>query len=455
LLELPDFRMGKSGVEKSEDLALRGTAGTSQVEVNAVGRVVREIGRDDGQTGEDVVMTLDMALQDFAQRRIASEEAATCVVMDAITGDVLVMASSPAYDSNVFIKGVPQQVWDQLNNDPHGPLYNKPIQGIYPPGSTFKPCVAIAALEDGLITPDFTVNCTGSMQLGDTTFHCWWHTGHGTLDLHGGIKNSCDIYFYELARRLGVDKIAEMAHRLGFGQPTGIDIPDERKGIIPTRAWKQAKYGIPWQNGETLSVGIGQGYVAVTPLQMATMLTRIVTNRVVVPHLVRSTGLILPNKPFDTDAGALDFAPMGFKPMHVAAVLSGMDAVCNEQGGTAYGARITEDGMSMGGKSGSAQVRHISAAEREHGALKGEMQLDIPWKERDHALFIAFAPVGNPRYVCSVVVEHGIGGSKYAAPIARDVLRECQKRDPARRYPPDGAIVADAQPLLQPPVGEP
>ncbi len=185
---------------------------------------------------------------------------------------------------------------------------------------------------------------------------------------------------------------------------------------------------------------------------MATMLTRIVTNRAVVPKLVRQAGLILPNQRFDPDAGAADFAPMGFTPLHVASVLSGMDAVCNEQGGTAYGARITEDGMFMGGKSGTAQVRHISMAEREHGLRKPEQ---IPWKERDHALFIAFAPVGNPRYVCAVVVEHGIGGSKYAAPIARDVLRECQKRDPARRFPPDGAIIADAQPLLGPPVGEP
>ena len=448
VLELPDAQIGKAGIEKSQNEALRGTAGTSQVEVNALGRVVREIARDDGATGTDVALTIDMALQDFTQRRIASEEAATCVVLDAVTGEVLVMASSPSYDANDFVGGIRREVWDQLNADPHGPLYNKTIQGVYPPGSTFKPTVALAALEDGLITPDFQVTCTGSTKLGDAEFHCWWKDGHGTLDLHGGIKNSCDIYFYELAKKLGVDRIAEMARRMGFGSATGIDIPGERHGIAPTRAWKMATYGVPWQNGETLSVGIGQGYVGATPLQIATQVARLVTNRAVVARLVRPDGVMLPDHPFNPDAGAGDFAPMGFAQRHLAAVMSGMDAVCNEQGGTAYGARITEDGMTMGGKSGTAQVRHISQAEREHGLRKPDQ---IPWKERDHALFVAFAPVQAPRYVCAVVVEHGIGGSKYAAPIARDVLRECQKRDPARRVPPNPSEIADADAAAPPP----
>jgi len=439
VLELPDAQIGKSGVEKSQDEALRGTAGTSQVEVNALGRVVREVGRHDGQIGADIATTLDMTLQDFAQRRIASEEAATCVVLDAVTGDVLVMASSPSYDANDFVGGIKQEVWDQLNADPHGPLYNKTIQGMYPPGSTFKPTVGLAALEDGLITPDFQVTCTGSITLGDIEFHCWAHDGHGTLDLHGAYKNSCDIYFYEVAKKLGVDRVAAMAHRLGFGAPTGIDIPGERRGLVPTRAWKMATYGVPWQNGETLNIGIGQGYITATPLQLATQVARLVTNRAVVARLFRAEGLMVPGQ--GGEAGP-DHPPLGCQPRNLEAVIRGMDAVCNEPGGTAYGARITDDGMAMGGKSGSAQVRHISAAEREHGALKGEMQLQIPWKERDHALFVAFAPVQAPRYVCSVVVEHGIGGSKYAAPIARDVLRECQKRDPARRVPTD--LIAEA-----------
>jgi penicillin-binding protein 2 len=235
-----------------------------------------------------------------------------------------------------------------------------------------------------------------------------------------------------------------MAQKLGFGTPTGIDIPNERGGLIPTKAWKLATYGIPWQNGETYSIGIGQGYVSATPLQMVTMLARLTTNRAVVPRLVRTIGMPDQGKPFDADVGA-QFAPLGLDPKNLAVVLSGMSAVVNEPGGTAFGARITQMDLAMGGKSGTAQVRHISQAEREHGLRKGEQ---IPWKERDHALFIAFAPVSSPRYVCSVVVEHGIGGSKYAAPIARDLLRECQRRDPSRQIPAGPLIIAEAPSTL-------
>jgi penicillin-binding protein 2 len=443
LLELPDFQIGKSGIEKAQDLTLRGAAGTSEVEVNALGRVVREISRDDGEPGQEVVLTIDMGLQDFAMRQLAQQQSATMVVMDATSGEVLVMASSPAYDDNSFTNGLSQSLWQSLISDPHTPLNNKAIQGLYPPGSTFKPTVALAALEAGVITPDFTVTCNGKITFGSTEFHCWWKPGHGTLDLHGGIKHSCDIYFYEVARRLGVDRIAEMAKRLGFAQPTGIDIPNESAGLIPTRAWKLATYGVPWQDGETLSVGIGQGYVSVTPLQLCTVLARLVTNTQVVPHLVRAAGVLAHAAPPPADATAAPAEPMapapalGFQADHLAAVLSGMSAVVNEPGGTAYAARIMDPALAMGGKSGTAQVRHISLEERLHGLRKPE---DLPWKQRDHALFIAFAPVDQPRYVCSIVIEHGIGGSKYAAPLARDMLTECQKRDPARQRPKSLAI---------------
>ena len=442
LLELPDFQIGKSGVEKAQDLTLRGSAGTSEVEVNALGRVVREISHDDGEPGQEVVLTIDMGLQDYAMRRLALEQSASMVVMDATTGEVLVMASSPAYDDNAFTGGISQALWQSLVTDPHTPLNNKAIQGVYPPGSTFKPVSALGALEAGAITPDFTVTCNGKIAFGDTEFHCWWKPGHGTLDLHGGIKHSCDIYFYEVARRLGVDRIADMARRLGFDHPTGIDIPNERAGLIPTRAWKLATYGVPWQDGETLSVGIGQGYVSVTPLQLCTMLARLVTNSQVVPHLVRPQGVLrTTSPPSDVTAPADDsFAPppsLGAQSDHLAAVLSGMSAVVNEQGGTAYAARIMDPSLAMGGKSGTAQVRHISLEERLRGVRKGE---DLPWKERDHALFIAFAPVDQPRYVCAIVIEHGIGGSKFAAPIARDILTECQKRSPVNRRPESLAI---------------
>ena len=450
LMELPDFRIGKSGIEKAQDQELRGTAGTSQIEVNAFGRIVREINRDDGQPGQEIATTIDMALQDFTMKRLRSEESATCVVMDVVTGEILTMASSPSYDANSFTQGLKANVWNALNTDPHTPLYNKATQGVIPPGSTFKPVVAMAGLDSGMITPDFRVNCPGVFSLGDHEWHCWRHSGHGTLDLHGGLKNSCDVYFFELAMKVGVDRVAAMAERLGMGGLTGIDIPNERPGNIPTRAWKLKKYGVRWVDGDTPSIGIGQGYIAVTPLQLVTMLSRIVSNRALVPHLVRPAGIIEPGKPFDPNLGATDYPSLGFNPAHINAVLSGMNAVTNELGGTGYAARIAEPGMEMGGKSGTSQFRQITKEEREHGIKKGEQ---LPWKDREHAVFIAFAPVGNPRYACAVFVEHGIAGGKYAGPIARDVLRECQRRDPSRRVPPDPMIVADAGPVPGAPGG--
>ncbi len=450
LLELPDFRIGKNGIERSRDMALRGAAGTTQIEVNAVGRVVREVSRNPGDAGRDLALTIDMALQDYATQRIAEAEAATCILMDAITGDILVMASNPAYDSNAFTKGLTAKMWQDLTTNPRGPLNNKTIQGVYPPGSTFKPVVAMAALEAGLITPDVQVVCTGKTALGDAVFHCYFKPGHGAMDLHNAIKHSCDIYFYELARRLGVDRIAAMADRLGLGRITGVDIPNERPGLIPTRAWKQAVFGVPWQNGETYSVGIGQGYVSATPIQLATMLARLVTNRAVVPRLLRAKGIMDHYDPAEDVIAQSAFAPLNLNQKHLSYVLGGMEAVTNERGGTAYAARIEEAVFAMGGKSGTAQVRHITQAERDHGLRKPE---DVPWKDRDHALFIAFAPVGRPRYVCAVVIEHGVAGSRIAAPVARDILLRCQHRDPARQVPTgDPMQLADATGFLNDPL---
>jgi penicillin-binding protein 2 len=437
LLELPDFRIGKSGIEKSEDLDLRGTAGTSEIEVNAYGRVVREITSQPGQPGQDVVLGVDAGMQEFVTRRCASETSIACVLLDAITGDALAMVSSPSYDPMLFSTGLTQASWEELSTDPRNPLTDKVIGGVYPPGSTFKPVTALAALDSGAITPDTAINCPGYIELGDATFHCYKAGGHGTLHLHDAIKKSCDVFFYETARRTGIDRIAAMAHRLGFGRPLGVDIPGERAGLIPTRDWKLATTGSTWQQGETLIAGIGQGSVLATPLQIATMAARLVTGRAVVPHLVRPDGRL----PAGGDPRPPAFSNIGLNPRHLALVLDGMNAVVNDQGGTAYAARITDPAMAMGGKSGTSQVRRITEYEREHGLRKPS---EIPWKERDHALFVAFAPVGAPRYVCAVVVEHGGtsggGGSAVAAPIARDVLIEAQRRDPARRVPPADSL---------------
>lgn len=451
LLELPDFRIGKAGIEKSEDVALRGTAGTSQIEVNAYGRVVREIGRNDGQPGQDIVLALDAALQDFVTKRCNSEQSVSCVLLDAVTGDVLALVSSPSYDPMLFSAGLTQAMWQDLSTDPRNPLSDKAIGGLYPPGSTFKPIVALAALEGGAITQDTAITCPGYLELGDATFHCWQKGGHGTLRLHDAIKHSCDVFFYETARRAGIDRIAAMAHRFGFGNALGFDIPGERAGLIPDRDWKLATTGVAWQQGETLNAGIGQGSVLATPLQVATMAARLVTGRAIVPHLVRTQGLL----PAGGDRKIANFPAMGLSARALSAVIDGMSAVVNEEGGTAYAARIKEAGLAMGGKSGTSQVRHISQYERDHGLLKAE---DVPWKDRDHALFVGFAPVGSPRYICVAVVEHGGveggGGSAVAAPIVRDVLLEAQKRDPARRVPQPDAI-AQVAPPVPPPVSEP
>ena len=443
LLELPDFRIGKNGIEKAVDLEMRGNAGTSQVEVNAYGQVVRELAREDGLAGQEIVLSLDMALQAFAAERCAIEESAACVCLDAWTGEVLAMVSCPGYDPAAFAAGLTGSEWKELISNPRNPLSDKAVSGAYAPGSTFKPMVALAALEAGVITPDTHVNCPGHYDLGNSVFHCWKKGGHGSMVLRDGIKHSCDVYFYELARRVGIDRIAAMAKRFGLGSPLGIEIPGEKSGLIPTSAWKKATFGVSWQQGETLSAGIGQSFVTATPLQLATMAARLVTGRAIKPHLIRENGLM-------TEAGAvdrIDFPELEVSAKDRAMVLDGMFAVVNEQGGTAYAARIKDAAMAMGGKSGTSQVRHITAAEREHGVPKA---IDVPWKDRDHALFISFAPASAPRYVCAVVVEHGGesagGGSAVAAPICRDVLTEVQKRDPAHRVPaqPYGAAATVA-----------
>lgn len=435
LLELPGFRIGKAGVERVYDMALRGRGGTSQVEVNAVGRTIRELARAEGLPGMDLPLTLDIELQEYAAQRLG-EESAAVVVMDVHTGALLVMASNPSFDPNAFNRGLSSTEWKELINNPRSPLTNKAIAGQYAPGSTFKMMVALAGLEFGAITPEQRVFCPGHMALGNMRFHCWKKGGHGAVDLVGGLKHSCDVYFYEVARRVGVDRIAEIARRFGLGSETKIDLPNERTGVIPSKQWKQETLGQPWFQGETLVNGIGQGYVLATPLQLAVMTARLANGGYAVrPHVVRDVleGDRLAPRP------APAFKPLGINPKHLAIARKGMNAVTNEAGGTAYRARIAIPGMEMSGKTGTAQVRRISAAERDRGVKKNE---ELPWIQRDHALFVAYAPEDAPRWACAVIVEHGGGGSAVAAPIARDILIEVQKNyprtAPVATVPPKG-----------------
>lgn len=424
LLELPGFKIGKNGVERIFDLNLRGKAGNSQVEVNAVGRVIRELSRQEGQPGDDLRLTIDRDLQKMSADRLKAEKSAAAVVMDIHNGDVLALSSVPGFDPNEFVTGLSSRTWRRLLNDPHTPLINKAISGQYAPGSTFKMVVALAALEAKIVGPDHRVFCRGFTQLGNARFHCWKKHGHGWQNMTDAHKNSCDVYFYDIAKRTGIDRIAEMANRLGFGFKTGIDLPAEKGGVIPTRAWKKALIGTPWQQGETLISGIGQGFILATPLQLAVMTARIANGgKAVVPRLVR---------PAAEDGKDNDpvFKPLGISKRSLDIVRDGMDRVTNELRGTAYRARIKEEGMEMSGKTGTAQVRRISKAERDTRVLKNH---ERPWRERDHALFVGYAPSDNPRYAVAVVVEHGGGGSKVAAPIARDLLLATQKRDPSNR----------------------
>ena len=434
LLSLPGFRIGKRGIEKAFDDEVRGKAGASRVEVNAYGRVIRELSRDPGVPGQDVWLTIDKELQVYTAQRLGAESAA-CVVLDCQTGDVLAMASTPGYDPNLFNVGISPDQWKGLITDDHKPLMNKALSGAYPPGSTFKPAMALAAVQNGL--KDLHVVCTGALTLGNHQFHCWKPGGHGGVDLKRGIAQSCDVFFYEVARRLGIDKMEAAARALGLGGDTGIEVPGENSGFIPGAAWKEARFGIPWQIGETLVTGIGQGYVLATPLQLATLAARIASGRAVSPRIAHTVGTTAQPRPL---ADPLPFSDEAF-----AAVRDGMNAVVNE-GGTAGGFRITQPGFEMAGKTGTAQVRVITKQERQGGVRKNG---SLPWQLRDHGLFIAFAPVAAPRYACACIVEHHSDGHPQVQ-IAHDVLLFAQKRDPLgmrTAYPTNAAMVEPPAPL--------
>lgn len=416
LLELPGFRIGKAGVERVRDLDLRGSGGTSQVEVNAFGRVIRELNRQEGEPGAEISLTLDMELQKKVAERLGGESAAV-VVIDVHSGDILAMESSPSYDPNAFNRGLTGKEWKELSTNPKSPLSNKAIAGQYAPGSTFKMIVALAAMEKGVITAGTKIGCSGSVELGDAKFHCWKRGGHGVLDMAEAIAQSCDVYFYEIARRTGIERIGDMARRFGLGAPLDLGLPGEAEGLVPGQDWKQAVIGSKWQTGETLLAGIGQGYLLTTPLQLAVMTARLVNGgRAVMPRLVRDGAV---------SDEAEEAATLSVTPQHLQAMVSAMDMVVNGPTGTARRARIRKNGFAMGGKTGTVQVRRITRAERDEGVVKNE---DLPWKERDHALFVGYAPVSAPRYAVAVVVEHGGSGSSAAAPIARDILYETQRR---------------------------
>ena len=411
LLKLPGFKIGKTGIERKFDSLMRGEAGNAQVEVNVLGREVRELDAQASTHGQRVELTLDSDLQNFVFERLSKEKSASAVVMDVHTGAVYALASYPTYDPNIMSNGIPQTLWDELMAVEGSPMTNKAVSGQYPPASTFKMITALAGLEAGLTTPQRRIRCKGHYEYKTDRFHCWKGWGHGNLNLQQALAQSCDVYFYELSVEVGIEKIAAMARKFGLGDLSGIELIEDRAGLMPDKAWKQGKYGKYWTPGNTINASIGQGYTLTTPLQLAVMTARMVNGGFAVrPHVMMQKGLQFP---------ALDV-----NPKHIAQVQRGMNEVVNGEKGTAKGSRIADEGMEMAGKTGTAQVQRITMAQRKAG-IKNE---DLEWKRRHHALFCGYAPVHAPRYACSVVVEHGVGGSKAAAPIARDLLYEVQKR---------------------------
>ncbi|MEL6618012.1 MAG: penicillin-binding protein 2 [Pseudomonadota bacterium] len=440
LLRIPRFQIGKVGVEAKIEERLRGKAGARRVEVNAAGRVMRELDRRDGIAGADLQLTIDAKLQRYVQARM-KDESASAVVIDLDSGDLVAISSTPTYDPNLFVRGISSRDYKALTDNKYRPLASKSVQGTYPPGSTFKMITAMAALEEGLIGPDETVYCPGHLEVAGRRFHCWKRAGHGWVDLQNSLKQSCDVYYYDLALKVGIEKISAMANRFGLGMRHDVPMSAVAKGLTPTKDWKARVHGQDWVIGDTVNASIGQGYMLASPLQLAVMTARIATGRSISPRLVKSVdGIEMPSGR-GTD--------LGMNENSLRKMRRAMFAVVNDRRGTAYGSRIIEDAMRMAGKTGTSQVRNITAAERRAGVVRNE---DLPWERRDHALFVNFAPYDNPRYAVAVVVEHGGGGSKAAAPIARDItLQALYGEDPPlEAYPTkDRGRIRDQQTRLR------
>lgn len=432
----PAMRVGKSGIEAYGEVELKGEPGKIRMLQNAGGRVIDRLPSDDlaGKPGAEVVLSIDAELQNYAIQRFGAE-AGSAVVIDVATGDVVCMMSTPAPDPNAFVSGIGSNLFRSLQQDERNPLYHKAYDGVYPPGSTFKIVVAAAALESGAMKPEDTVFCAGKAWYYNRFYNCYKPEGHGTVNLHTGIQKSCDCYFYRAAEKTGIEAIADVAKRFGLGHRYELGITGGKAGSVPNDAWKRKVIGEQWYAGDTISAGIGGGYVTATPLQLAVMCARIaVGEKAPNPHLVVS-GFPVPDYTIE---------PMGtFKPGVLEAVRSGMFAVTSEPGGTAlrFGALDEKNelpapytGARMAGKSGTAQVRAILASERDSRgrAISNDK---LPWKLRDHALFVAYAPVEKPRYACAIVVEHGGSGSGVAAPFAHDILAHALKYDTGARKP--------------------
>jgi penicillin-binding protein 2 len=407
----PGIRVGKEGIERAQEAGLKGKHGATKVEVTARGRVIREVEdpRLNPVAGEPIVLT--------SEGRPAESGAA--VLLDLKTGDILALVSAPSFDPNKFVDGIGKADFVEYNTNERQPLYHKSVRGTYPPGSTYKLITTLAALEAGMVTPEEGIYCSGGMNIGGNIFHCSSRRGHGTVRLHEAVKSSCDIYYYELGRRLGGQRIGDMARKLGIGGKYNLGIPGVKTGYVADPAHKLATFKQEWTIGDTINSCIGQGLVAVSPLQLAIMAAR-----------VGSKGLAVEPRMIHEGPGATpikEFASLGFNPKNIELLHQGLYGVVNEAGGTAR-MSLDIEGMTIAGKTGTSQVRRITMAERRGGVRSNA---SLPWKMRDNALFVCYGPADNPRYACAVVVEHGGTGGKAAAPRAREIMRATLLKDPS------------------------
>ena len=434
---VPGMKVGKLGLEKTLENHLIGTNGIQRYEVNAYGKRINHLEYQKGKQGSKIRLTVDTEVQKLSAKLLAGQ-AGSISVMDIYTGEVVAMYSSPSYDPNLFLFGISKDEWELIRNNPLKPLINKTLSGLYSPGSTIKPIVALSALENNIINPNFKVRCTGKTELYGQTFHCWKEKGHGLVSLNNAMKQSCDTYFYEIARLLGVDRLKITAKKFGLGEKVlGDYFENEKQGLFPNTSWKKNNLGKGWVLGETLITGIGQGYIQTTPLQLCLMTAQIANGGYSIKPKI-----IVNNNPLSfeeakknmKEQSLINFSTQLFKDeKNIKIVQEAMFSSTNEIGGTSYRSRIDNPKYQFAGKTGTAQVKRISKREREL-----DLKIDqIPYNDRDHALYVAYGPYENPRYALSIIVEHGGSGSKAAAPMAKKLFKLIIDRDTLREKQPN------------------
>jgi penicillin-binding protein 2 len=419
LYKTPQFRLGKSGIEKHFDETLCGKPGYKEIEVNAHGKFVRELATHSNTKGKDVSLTIDYDLQRFVHERLSQEQSASASVVDLSNGHILALSSVPTFNPNLFTNGIRQDEWNSLLTNPYGILNDKTVKGLYSPGSIYKIIFALAALEYNTFPANFESYCTGHIDVGNHRFHCWKKEGHGAMTLETALQSSCDVYFYNLARYVKLEHLVAVSRKFGLGQATGIELPLEKEGLLPSKEWKLRKTGVKWHKGDTILLSIGQGSLLVTPLQMTMLMAKFATNNLNLrPRLITKV---------DDQSQVNPTLPLqpACHPRHLERIKKGLFGAVNEPGGTAYGSRILEPGLEMAGKTSTTQVRRITMQERKTHVPKNH---ELPWHERTHAMFAGYAPAHNPRFSIFVLVEHGGGGGKVAAPIAKDIMIEVQKK---------------------------